>query len=174
MTTTDDSTDLALAPLRQELVRAARADAEAELAAAHRTAETQVAAAHAEAARLVEAARAEGDRVGEMAAAATLAQARSTARARELAARRELFDALLEQVTGRLSALRTASAYDDLRTALTTRARHLLGPGAVLTEPPGGGVVATAPGRRVDLSLTSLARLAVELAADAAEGLWTS
>jgi vacuolar-type H+-ATPase subunit E/Vma4 len=172
MTSMADRTDTALAPLRQELLRAAHADAEAALAAARQAADQAMAAARAEATRLVAAGRAEGTRAGEAVAADTLVRARAQARARQLAARRELLEALRREVTARLLTLRTGPAYEDLRAVLTGRARELLGPGVTLTEPPGGGVIATAPGRRVDLSLTTLADLAVGLSTASAEGLW--
>jgi vacuolar-type H+-ATPase subunit E/Vma4 len=168
-----DRTHRALAPLRQELLRAAHADAEAEVAAARQAAEEEVAAARAEADRVLAAARDAGAREGAAAAVSALVLARSRARARELAARSELLDALRQEVAERLLAVRNDAGWADLQAALALRARALLGPDAAVTELPDGGVVATVPGRRVDLSLTALADAAVGLSAAAVERLWT-
>ncbi|MFE3644161.1 hypothetical protein ACFXOM_24710, partial [Streptomyces sp. NPDC059169] len=48
----------------------------------------------------------------------------------------------------------------------------LLGPDAVITDCAGGGVLAEAPGRRVDLSLATLADRALERNGAEVELLW--
>jgi hypothetical protein len=59
-----------------------------------------------------------------------------------------------------------------LRSLLEARARAVLGPGASVTAAADGGVLAKAPGLRVDLTLTSLAERALERAGPEAETLW--
>ena len=52
------------------------------------------------------------------------------------------------------------------------RARAALGPDAILTEAPEGGLVAESGSRRLDLTLPTLADAALEAAADQVAGLW--
>ncbi|MGK4585297.1 hypothetical protein [Kitasatospora sp. HPMI-4] len=160
----------ALGPVRSELLRAARADAEALLASAHREAAEAVAAARAKAEAIVEQARSEGAADGERARREELARARRQARATELATQDEAYAQLRTRVTERLRELYQADpAIGD---GLRERARRLLGPDTRLTEHPEGGVVASAPGRRVDLGLPALAARALDRAGAEAETLW--
>ncbi|GGT00799.1 hypothetical protein GCM10010254_21180 [Streptomyces chromofuscus] len=72
----------------------------------------------------------------------------------------------------RVRALRGTDGYTSLRGWLEQRARVLLGPAAEVTEHADGGVVARAPGRRVDLSLTTLADRAVDRVRGEVRSLW--
>ena len=56
--------------------------------------------------------------------------------------------------------------------ALRARVRAELGPDATVREHPDGGLVAEAPGRRLDLSLPALADDAVDALGGAAAALW--
>lgn len=165
---------VALAPVRAELLRRARSDADR----ARREAESAAAALLAEA-------TARGDAVLAAAAArgeADAAEVRSVRRARlrhqvrggELTAQREVYEELTGQVTELVCALRHEPDYPLLRDRLAARARERLGPDAVITEHPEGGIVARAAGRRLDYSLPGFAARAVdELGADIV-GLWSS
>ncbi|MGE7434262.1 hypothetical protein [Kitasatospora sp. NPDC001175] len=160
----------ALEPVRAELLRVARADAEALLAAARRDAAEAVAVARAKAETIVESARSEGTAEGEKAKSEELARARRQAGAAELAVRGEAYAQLRRRVTERLrERYETDPAIGE---GLRARARRLLGPDAQLTEHPEGGVVASVPGRRVDLGLPALAARALDRVSVEAETLW--
>jgi vacuolar-type H+-ATPase subunit E/Vma4 len=162
----------ALGPVRAELLRAAHADAEAVLDRAEREAATLLDRARAEARAILEEARRQGEADGAAAARDLLVRARRQARTRTLAARREAYDALRHETAARVGELRRTTDYPGLRKRLERRARLLLGPGAEVIEHPGGGVVARAPGRRVDLSLTALADRALERMRGEVGTLW--
>ncbi|GAB2920724.1 hypothetical protein GCM10027075_20790 [Streptomyces heilongjiangensis] len=71
-----------------------------------------------------------------------------------------------------MGALRGTEDYASLRAWLEQRARALLGPAADVAEHADGGVVARAPGRRVDLSLTALADRATDRVGGEVRTLW--
>jgi F0F1-type ATP synthase membrane subunit b/b' len=150
----------ALKPVRAELLRRAREEAAQRVREATAAAEQSVRQAEEEAARILAEARAEGAADAAAAAAAQQARSRRTARAAVLAARSELVrrsaDALRGEPVDRLVALATA----------------LLGEPVQVTSAEGGGVVATAGDRRVDLSLDALAERATRLLGPDVEGLW--
>ncbi|WP_405682215.1 hypothetical protein [Streptomyces sp. NBC_00057] len=163
----------ALATVRAELLRSARADAETLLAQAARDDELVLDRARTEAEEIVEQARREGAAEGAAAGAAGLLRARRSARSRELAVRREAYEELCRQVTERVRALRHTTDYPGVRDRLERRARQLLGPDATVTEQPGGGVVAHAAGRRADFTLDALAARALDRLGADTEALWT-
>lgn len=163
---------VALDPVRAELLRAAHADAEAVLARAEREAAALLDRAHAEARAMLDEARRQGEADGAAAARDLLVRARREARSRTLAARREAYGALRRETAERVGELRGTPDYPGLRERLERRARVLLGPGTEVTEAPGGGVVARAPGRRVDLSLTALAHHALDRMGGEVRSLW--
>ncbi len=162
-----------LEPVRAALLSAARAEAAAVLAAADEAAAATAAAAGTQVADLVAAARAEGAADAAAMLTADRARGRREARRIELAARQEVWGQLRGRARVTVTALRADPAYDRLRDRLAARARQLAGPGAVLTEPPEGGVVAVASGRRWDLSLPALAERAVDALGPEVEQLWT-
>ena len=164
--------DAALEPVRAALLAAARADAAAVLAAADEDAAAALAVAQAQVAGLAETARSEGAADAGAMLAADRARGRREARRIELAARREVWDQLRDRARAAVAALRTDPAYDGLRDRLAARARQLAGPGAEVSEPAEGGVVAVAAGRRWDLSLPALAGRAVESLGPEVERLW--
>jgi vacuolar-type H+-ATPase subunit E/Vma4 len=164
----------ALGPVRDELLRAARADARALLARADRDAENLLARARAEAAALLEEARRRGEADGVSAARDVLAHARREARGRELAARREAYEELGRRVLDHVRELRDSPDHPAVLTALRTRAHRLLGPGAEITVQPDGGLVARRDGRLLDYSLDTLAARAWAAAGADAEELWTA
>lgn len=168
-----DRVDAALEPVRGALLAAARADAAAVLATADEDAAATMAVARAQVGDLAATARAEGAADATAMLAADRARGRREARRIELAAREEVWDQLRDRARTTVTALRADPAYDRLRDRLAARARELAGAGAVVTEPPEGGVVAVTAGRRWDLSLPALAERAVDALGPEVERLWT-
>ncbi|MCQ4080611.1 hypothetical protein NGB36_08340 [Streptomyces sp. RB6PN25] len=170
MTTPQAGQADALAPVRTALLRAARTDADALLAQARADAAQTLDAVRAEAQAILDEARRQGEADGAAAARQLRMHAHRAARARQLAARSEVYAELRRQVTEGVRELRHAEEYPAIRDRLAARARRLLGPDASVEEHPGGGVVAVAPGRRVDLTLDALATRGLERCD--AEALW--
>lgn len=163
----------ALEPVRAQLIRRARADADATLAAARIEAADQVAAARARAAAILDEARAQGAAQAAAETAVQRSSARRRARAVELDAERAVYAAVRDDVERGVLALRDAPDYRLLHAGLERRARELLGPHAHLAADPRGGVVATAPGRRADLSLPAIAARALDAIGEEVTRLWT-
>ncbi|MFE7172931.1 V-type ATP synthase subunit E family protein [Streptomyces sp. NPDC057616] len=162
----------ALDPVRARLLRDAAADAEALLAEADEEARAGVREAEAQASAVLAEARRQGAHDADLAGAAARSRVRRAARSRELAARREIWEDLCRQVVDRVEALRGTDAYPAVRRRLTARVRQVLGPGARITEAPGGGVVGDAPGRRLDCGLAAFAQRALDRAGGEVEQLW--
>lgn len=154
--------DAALAPVRDALLAAARADAADVLGKARQAAAQERRAADEEAARILSRARRDGAADAAAALAAELAGARQQARAVVLAARREGYEQLRAAARAAVSRLAAEPGYPPLRARLADAVRQALGAGADITEAPGGGVRGAVPGRRLDLSLTGLADRAVD------------
>ncbi|MDW8806477.1 hypothetical protein P1P68_17190 [Streptomyces scabiei] len=166
------STADALDPVRAELLSAAHADAEALSARAATDAAAVLDRARDEAAAILDEARRQGEADGAAASRDLLRAARREARARVLSARREAYGDLRRAIAVRTGELRRTDDYAELRERLEGLARALLGPGAEVTEHPEGGVVARAPGRRLDLSLTALADRALDRLGGEVRVLW--
>jgi vacuolar-type H+-ATPase subunit E/Vma4 len=163
-----------LAPVRSELLARARADAERVLAEADADAAATLAEARNEANATLEAARAEGESDAAAVLSAKGARDRRRARAIVLAAQREAYDKLRSQAVRALSAIRAEPGYGPWRDRLADHARRVLGSDAVVSEAPGGGVLAEANGRRAAFTLAGLAdRVLDDMGADI-EGLWSS
>jgi vacuolar-type H+-ATPase subunit E/Vma4 len=163
---------LALAPLRIELLRRARADADRTRRDAEATAAEILAAAEIRCDEIVGEAIARGEADAAEIRTTRRAKVRHGLRADELAAQRMIYEDLAAKVTDAVCGLRDDADYPRVRQRLTERTRELLGPAAVIAEAPGGGIVARGPGRRLDYSLSGFAARAVErLGADIA-GLW--
>ncbi|MGW3076149.1 hypothetical protein [Kitasatospora sp. NPDC001132] len=169
MTGTTGGTD-ALTPVRAELLRAARADAEQAIAAACHDAESVLAAARAEAAAVLDRATWAGTEEGEAVAAAETARTARAARARELAAQGEAYAELRRRVAERVR--ERYEADPGAAEALARRARDLLGPDARVTDHPDGGLLATVPGRVVDLGVPALVRHGLDRLGVEAGRLW--
>ncbi|WP_435611939.1 hypothetical protein [Streptomyces sp. bgisy159] len=162
----------ALDPVRTRLLADAREAARALLAAADRDADAAVRDAGASAARILAEARRQGRADADHRVSAERVRARRAARARELAARRACWEELCRQVVAGVEALRRTDTYPPLRDGLAARVRAALGPDAVITEAPGGGVVGEVPGRRIDCRLATFARRALDRAAAGEEEPW--
>ncbi|BFV55357.1 hypothetical protein KCMC57_up04610 [Kitasatospora sp. CMC57] len=160
----------ALDPVRAELMRAALADADVLLTEARRDADRTLAAATREAEAILGRARQDGAADGRAAARQDLTRARGVARNAELAVRGAAYAELRRRITARLRELCEADpAYGE---RLAARARSLLGPDARVVDHPDGGVLATAPGRVVDLGLPAVADRSLERMGAEAEVLW--
>ena len=121
-----------LAPVREELLARARADAERLLAEADAEGAASLAAARSEANAILEAARAEGESDAAVVLSAKRARDRRQARATVLAAQREAYDKLRSRVVQALSALRDDPGYGPWRDRLAEHARRVLGADAVV------------------------------------------
>ena len=165
-------TSAALDPVRDRLLRDAAADADALLTAAAGDARVAVREAEAQASAVLAEARGQGTRDAEHTGAAVRSRVRRAARARELAARREIWEELCRQVVAGVEALSGTDAYPAVRRGLEAHVRQVLGPDARITDAPGGGVVGEAPGRRLDCSLAAFARRALDRAGEEVEQLW--
>ncbi len=164
----------ALEPVRAAL----RAAAERESAEVRAGAESEVTQlrenADREAARIRADAVAEGTAVARGSAALRAARTRREAHEIVLDRQNQVRAALVAAVGAAASALRADPRYPALLDRLTERARELLGPQAVVTEGPEGGVVAERGSRRLDLSLPSVAEATLESMAPEVSALWSS
>lgn len=164
----------ALEPVRSAMLRRARDDAERTRAAAEADAARMRADAETTAAAILARARTDGAADAAELLDAQRAHTRRSARARELAAQRLAHDDLrTASATAVRERLRDGPGYAELHGALVAVAHRLLGPHAVITDAPGGGIVAEAGGRRVDLTLDALTARAVDRLGADLDGLWS-
>jgi vacuolar-type H+-ATPase subunit E/Vma4 len=170
VTATVPSTD-PLTPVRDALLERAHEEVDRLLSRAEQDAEETLADARGEADDLRAQGRAQGEADAEAVLVSARTRARRQARATVLAAQRDTYDELRRRVHGAAQELRDDPGYDALRDRLVRRARELLGPDAELSEPPDGGVVAEAGGRRFVCTLADLADAA--LGAVDVEELWS-
>jgi len=166
------ATQAALDPVRDLLLARARAEADRTRAEAAAEAGAVLAEARDQAAAILAEARKRGATDGAEVAAAERAAAVRRARGVLLAARRQAYEALRRQARAAVRELRQDPGYPRLRRRLARLALEQAGPHAVVREPPEGGAVAEAPGRRVDCSLDALADRAVDALGAEVEGLW--
>ncbi|WBO62189.1 V-type ATP synthase subunit E [Streptomyces camelliae] len=167
-----DHLPAALEPVRDRLLRSARADAEELLARADREAEALLDAARAQAAAILDDARRQGEADAAQGRTAELTRVRRTIRARELGVRRHAYEELRRRTTERVRDLRHTADYPAMRDRLHQRAKRLLGADAEVVEHPGGGFVAEAPGCRADCTLDAFAVRALDRLGAEAESLW--
>lgn len=165
----------ALEPVRSALLRRARADAARTRAAAEADAARVRAAAEAKAAEILARARAGGAADAAELRDAQRARTRRAVRALELAAQRDAHDDLRTAAAAAVrERLRDRPGDAALRESLVVVAHRLLGPHAVVTDAAGGGIVAEAGGRRVDLTLDALTARAVDRLGADLDGLWSA
>ena len=153
--------------LRHVLIQRARTDADAIIAAAESEARRRREAATLRVATVIDQARRDGESAARREAALDLRAARRQARAAVLAAQHDAEQRLRHDVAVAAIGLRDDPAYATLLTALTRIARERLGGHAsIVLDPPGrGGIIAREGTRRLDLTLASLALLALDTAA---------
>ncbi|MFI9357970.1 hypothetical protein [Streptomyces lydicus] len=161
-----------LEPVRAALLHAAREDADRLLAEARRDAAEVIARAYAQAGVLLREAHLRGKAEGVRAAAATVADARREARSDLLEAKARVCDALRRRVTEQVRQCRDEETWPAVPDRLARRVRHALGADATVGEHLHGGVVGTAPGRTLDLSLDAMAARALDHAGAEIESLW--
>jgi vacuolar-type H+-ATPase subunit E/Vma4 len=162
----------ALEPVRAELIRRAERDAARTLAEADEAAERTLREARDQADTILAAARTRGEADAHAVLAAGQARARRAVRATYLRAQRAVYEELVRRVVLALREVRAATGYPQTRESLVLRALDVLGPDARVAEPPSGGVVAQRNGMRVDYSLETLARQAIQSVAVELEELW--
>ncbi len=154
--------DAALEPVRRALRAAAEKQAAQLRQDANRQAQELLAAARAEAGAVLAAAAADGGAAARSEAAQRSARVRREAHELVLAQRSELRSELRRRVREAAAALTSDPRYAELMARLSEECAALLGPEARVSESPGGGVVAVAGSRRLDLSLPVLAELALD------------
>ncbi|MFH8520420.1 hypothetical protein ACH4CE_36220 [Streptomyces gelaticus] len=159
-----------LDPVRAELLRAARASADAVRGRARTDAAETLRAAHAAAEDVLARARELGAAEGIARAERERVRAVQDAWTAELVVRAEVYAELTCAVREGVRRALTESAAPQARLAETARA--LLGAGVRVTAAEGGGVTAEVPGRRVDLSADVLADRALSRLGSRAEALW--
>lgn len=189
-----DAPQSALAPVAAALVERARAHAELVRGEAEREAAAVMRAAERQAAEIIGAARAAGRAEGELQAATERAQARREARAILLGAHSDVYEELRRRVREAVRALRDDPCYPGLLARLTELARDAAHgaasdgvhdgvhdgargaappePAPCIVEAAEGGIEATAPGLRVDLSADTLADRALDLLGAEVMELW--
>lgn len=163
----------ALDPVRARLIERARADADTLLDAARTEAAKTIAAAQARAEAMLDEARARGEALAAAKTAELLTAARRDARGLELTAQHAIYDEARDGIKRGIQALRQAPDYPAVLAALQRRARELLGSDALVIEDERGGVIATAPGRRLDLSLPTISARVAEGLGEEVARLWT-
>jgi hypothetical protein len=160
----------ALDPVRVELLRAARASADAVRERARADAEETLRTARSTADEVLAQARDLGEADGAAAAARERVRSVQDAWAVELAARSEVYAELRAAVRAGVRRALAEGALPQVR--LAEAARALLGTQARVTAATEGGVTAEVPGRQVDLSAGALADRALERLGAQAETLW--
>ena len=163
---------VALAPVRAALLRRDREDAAGITAEARRQAEAALARARSEASAQLASAREAGRAQAVPLAAALRSRGRRGARAAVLNAQHDAYEELRAQVRASVASLRGKPGYDLLVKRLREDAGRAAGPGATVSEAPGGGVIARAPGIVVDCSLSRLADAAVDALGGQVTRLW--
>ena len=163
-----------LAPVRDALLERARRDADAMLRAADADAAAVLATARDQAAAIHEEARSRGRADAAAVLAAERARGAREARAVVLGARRAAHDALRAAGREAVGTLRDDPGYPAFLDALRRRIAAELGPEAVVTEHPRGGLVGECDGRRVEYTLDCLADTVVDGLGPVIEEAWSS
>jgi hypothetical protein len=151
----------ALEPVRVAMLREATRDAAAAVASARETASAVIAQAQADADALVAQATAEGAAQAGPVAIAELSRGSQAARSVALGADLAIRQDVVRRMKAAVLALRDGPDYQQLLERLSVLAVSAAGPGAVVTEHPNGGIVATLGGVTVNCSLPRLADRAV-------------
>ncbi|XAS65573.1 hypothetical protein ACOM2C_01885 [Pseudarthrobacter sp. So.54] len=162
MTGLAPESEAALGPVRMALRAAAEKQAAELRDAARSQGDALLEAARAEAAGILAAAADEGAAAARSEAALRSARARREAHELVLAQHSSLRLELRRRVREAAVELTSDPRYPGLRARLTEQCRELLGPDAIVSESPDGGVVAEAGSRRLDLSLPLLAGMTLD------------
>ncbi|WNM32129.1 hypothetical protein RKE30_17775 [Streptomyces sp. Li-HN-5-11] len=160
----------ALDPVRAQLLRAARAEADAVLERARADADETLRTARATAEQVLAQARDLGAADGHAAAARERVRAVEEAWSRELTARAEVYAQLRAGIRSGVRRALAGGAVPSGR--FEEAAEALLGADARVTPAPDGGVTADVPGRHLDLSADTLADRALARLGARVESLW--
>ena len=163
----------ALAPVRTQILREARREADRIVQQAHAEAAAIVRQARRSADEAVALAWTRGQADGAQAAAAERSRGREQARSILFGAQREAHEELRGQVLAAVCGLRNEPGYERLLSRLTAMAARAAGPDATITVQPAGGVIARSRGVMVDCTLPKLASLAVDALGSEVRELWT-
>jgi vacuolar-type H+-ATPase subunit E/Vma4 len=167
--------EASLEPVRDALLADADADAERIVAEAERAADELVDEAERDADAAIENSRRHAEASRRARADQALARARREAHLAIQQARADLRRQLVDRVHTAAEGMRDDPRYPALLDHLEDLARSQLGDDAVIQRDPvpGGGIVATAGGRRVDYRLHVLADRALDAIADDVDVLWS-
>lgn len=153
--------DRALEPVRAALRRRADDEAAAMVRRASDAATAMIRRARHGAEEAASTAAADGRAQASLVAEARLGRSRRSAREQLLAADLAIYQDLADRIRSAVLSLRVYPSYSRLRARLAERASSVAGAGAMITEPEGGGAMATAPGVVVDCSLGRMADRAI-------------
>jgi vacuolar-type H+-ATPase subunit H len=162
----------ALVPVRGYLLGDARTEADRILAAARTEADALLRQARGDAEHAIDLARAQGRTEAAPIAVAERCRGRARAHAILLGAQRETYDELCRRIRDEAGRLRDDPGYGLLLERLTALASQAAGPGATISYPPPGGVLARSGQVVVDCSLPRLAAQAVQALGDQVRELW--
>jgi len=163
---------MSLEPLRIELLRRARAEAQRTLAEARDEVAEGLRQAQAHAADIIADARAQGEAQAAAESAAQRSHGRRARRGEILATQQRAYHQLSSTAAAAVCDLRTEPGYPVLRDSLRDTAIHVLGGHTSIADDPAGGIVAAAGGRRLDLSLPTIASRALRDIEPEIGGLW--
>jgi len=159
------------ASLRSAALADAHAEAERLRAQAQERSAAALTAARERAQQLREDSLATARRIADDDARRVLSAARSSAHELLLSARREVYATVARDVTQQASRRR-----EDYRAAterLIGDARRRLGADVEITDAPGGGIIAHAPGRQIDYSLSTQVKRCLAQLDDEVAALWS-
>jgi len=159
--------------VRDALLADARAEAATTLAEVTEWADRELADARRTAAGLLEASEDAGRADAEADLALARAAARREARRLVLVAESQVRRELMDRARAAVQSLRSEPGYERLLRELESLARSQLGVDAtVVVDDQFGGLVGTAPGRRVDYTLPVLVERGVDAMGPEVERLW--
>ncbi len=159
------------APLRSAALDDAHAKAERLRAQALDRSAAALAAAHERAEELREDSLTTARRAAEDDARRVLSAARCNAHELLLSARREVYATVAREVTQQASSHR--EDYQAVTEQLIGDARERLGADVEITDAPGGGIIAHAPGRQIDYSLSTQVKRCLAQLDDEVAALWS-
>jgi vacuolar-type H+-ATPase subunit H len=158
-------------PLRRAALADAHPQADRLRAEASDRGTAEIAAARERAAKLRDKTVAEARQTAEADAERMLSDARGEARELLLAARRDVYAGVMQDVARQASSHR--SDYDAMTRHLIRDARRRLGEEVEIIDAPDGGIIARAPGRQIDYSLSSQVTRCLAQLDDEVAALWS-
>jgi vacuolar-type H+-ATPase subunit H len=159
------------APVSREALAGAHAQADALRTRAREHGALAASAAHTRADELRRDTVAAAQRAADEDADRVLAAARARARGLLLAARRDVYATVVRDVAEQASSRR--DEYEAMRERLIGDARRRLGASVEISDAPEGGIIARAPGRQIDYSLSARLRLCLAQMGEEVAALWS-